>query len=46
MDILRKLFYIENTMENTFKYQGGGSVEITASEVQLITYEDIKLHKI
>ena len=33
-------------MEFLFKKNGGGSVEIAASEVQLITYEDIKLHKI
>lgn len=32
-------------MENTFENQGGGSMEIVASEVQIITYEDIKLHK-
>ena len=32
-------------MENTSKRQGGGFVETAASEVQLITYEDIKLHK-
>ena len=45
MDILRTWFYIENVVGNTFEKQGGGFVEIAASETQLITYEDIKLHK-
>ena len=31
-------------MENTFENQGGGYIEITASEAQLVTYENIKLH--
>ena len=31
-------------MEKFFEGQGGDFVEITAFEVQLITYEDIKLH--
>ena len=44
MDILKKCFCTENTVENTSERQGGGFVEIAAPEVQLITYEDIKLH--
>ena len=32
-------------MENAFEKQGGGCVEMETPETQLITYEDIKLHK-
>ena len=46
MGILRTWFYTKSTVEKTFEQQGGGSVEIAASEVKLITYDDIKLHKI
>ena len=45
LNILRTLFDTKNAMENLSEGQGGDFVEIAASEMWLITYDDIKLHK-
>ena len=44
MDLLGTWFDTENSVENFSERQGDDFVEIAASEVWPITYDDIKLH--